>query len=75
LQAAHASTHASVIAIRLQQLTDDRQATGDLDAAKYVYQNAAYWFGRAKEPKHAAVMLHGRAVVTEQKADSFDQGI
>lgn len=75
LQAEHADTYASLIATRLQQLADDRQSTGDLDAAKYVYQNAAYWFGRAKDPQRAAAMLHGRAVVTERKADSFDQGI
>ena len=75
LQAEHACTHGGAIATRLQQLADGRQAKGALDAAKYVYQVAAYWFGRAKDPERAAAMLHARAVVTERKADSFERGI
>jgi len=75
LQAEHVDTHAVAIANRLQQLADGLQAKEALDAAEYVYQNAAYWFSRAKIPERAATMLLARAVITERKADSCGQGI
>lgn len=75
LQAEQVGVHAGAIAARLQQLADGHQAKGTSDVAEYVYQSAAYWFGRAKNPERAAAMLHARAVVTERKADSFDRGI
>lgn len=75
LQAENVSTHASAIASRLQRLADSRQADGAMDGAEYVYQAAAYWFGRAKNPERAAAMLNARAVITERKADSSGQAI
>lgn len=75
LQAEQVNSHADKIATRLQQLADDRRAKGIPTAAEQVYPLAAYWFSRAKKPDRAAAMLHARAVVTEQKADSFDQGM
>lgn len=75
LQAENVSLHASAIAFRLQRLADDRQAEGAMDGAAYVYQNAAYWFGRAKNPERAAEMLNARASITERKADSSGQAI
>lgn len=75
LQAEDVGTHAGAIANRLQQLADDHSEKGAWDAAEYAYQVAAYWFGRAKNPERSAAMLNARAVVTERKADSHDQGI